>query len=375
MSASGYNTRGRVACVKCKQRHKPPVGASCTRVKATRSRKAPTAHTPSSQNLLGPVTKDNPGGGARAETDTGVRPSTTKRKQPSTSEVMEKLDTVLNRFEDIEKRLDNQEKRNSSLSVLSHPSAHSSPKRKEPRVGRHSRSSHDSGELPSMDYLREDSRIQAEVDKRLRQYQNVSREEPAGTSSKFKSGRYRLGDQRVRHMVHWLHEFCTVNENFKMPAYEDINIYQWVQGFAHCILEENDSRTRTYMLEYQSHLMQDAQELNWTTAKRAHAAVLTEIERGHARWGDQASVDRIRQRFTQRALKSQNGQAEEQTKICKRFNEDTCTQAKDHTDGKITYKHACFACFKAVKRHYAHPEIKCNRAKRIASQSGDKQRV
>ena len=46
------------------------------------------------------------------------------------------------------------------------------------------------------------------------------------------------------------------------------------------------------MLEYQSHIMQDAQELNWPTTKRAHAAVLTEIERGHARWGDQASIDR-----------------------------------------------------------------------------------
>ena len=80
-------------------------------------------------------------------------------------------------------------------------------------------------------------------------------------------------------MVHWPHEF------FKTPAYEDINVYQWVQGFAHCILEESDPHIRTYMLEYQSHLMQDALKLNWPMAKRAHAAVLTEIERGHAHWG------------------------------------------------------------------------------------------
>ena len=71
----------------------------------------------------------------------------------------------------------------------------------------------------------------------------------------------------------------------------------------------------------------------------------------------------------------QSGQTEEQIKICKRFNEETCSQAKDHVEGKITYKHACFACFKAVKRHYGHPELKCNRAKRLASQSVEKQCV
>ena len=375
MSASGYNTRGRVACVKCKQRHKPPVGVSCTRLKATRTRKTTTAETTSSHINLGTVDAASGSASGQEATGTNATKQPSKKKLPSTSEVMEKLDTVLNRFQDLEKRLDKQEKRVNDLSELTYPSAHSSPKRKERKSSRHSRDSHSLGGIPSMDYLREDSRVQAEVDRRLRQYENVSREEIAGTSTKFKSGRYRLGDQRVRHMVHWPHEFCSVNENFKMPAYEDINVYQWVQGFARCILEESDPRTRTHMLEYQGHIMQDAQELNWPTAKRAHAAVLTEIERGHARWEDQASIDRIRQRFTQRALKSQNGQGEEQTKICKRFNEETCSQAKDHVEGKITYKHACFACFKAAKRHYGHPEVKCNRAKRPASQQGEKQHI
>ena len=61
------------------------------------------------------------------------------------------------------------------------------------------------------------------------------------------------------------------------------------------------------MLQYQGHLMQDALELNWVTAKRAHVAILTEIERGHLSWGDQVQIDRIRQRFMQRALKQQFG--------------------------------------------------------------------
>ena len=38
------------------------------------------------------------------------------------------------------------------------------------------------------------------------------------------------------------------------------------------------------MLLYYTLLMQDAIELNIQTAKRAHAAVLQEIERGRADW-------------------------------------------------------------------------------------------
>ena len=146
-----------------------------------------------------------------------------------------------------------------------------------------------------MDYLRQDSEVQARVDKRMRQYENLAREDNKGTFTKMKSGRYRLGDQSVKQHVNWPHKFCSVGENLKMPTYEDINIYQWVQGFARCILEEKDQSTRTIMLQYQSNLMQDALELSWPTAKRAHAAVLTEVERGQVTWRDQIGIDRIQQ--------------------------------------------------------------------------------
>ena len=96
--------------------------------------------------------------------------------------------------------------------------------------------------------------------------------------------------------------FCSVGDSFKMPTYEELNIFQWVQGLTRCILEEPDQQTRQHMLKYQGSLMQDASELNWPTAKRAHVAVLTEIERGCTFWADQAGVDRIRQHFTQRIV-------------------------------------------------------------------------
>ena len=287
---------------------------------------------------------------------------------------MSKLTLAMERFSDMEKRLEQQDQQN-RLSLLSQPSAHSSPK-SSLKQRSHSSGQDSSVHIPSMDYLRQDSKVQARVDKRMRQYENLAREDSKGMLTKVKSGRYQLGDQSVKHHVNWPHKFCSVGENLKMPTYEDINIYQWVQGFSRCILEEKDHNMRAFMLQYQSNLMQDALELSWPTAKHAHAALLTEVERGQVTWKDQIGIDRIRQRFTQRVLKSENvNTTEEQTRVCKRYNEEVCTQAKDHRDGKTLYKHSCYTCFKAVKCHYPHTETKCNRVKRHYSQSVDKARV
>ena len=229
--------------------------------------------------------------GSRANTGTSssnaVPHKGTKRKQPTNTDVMERLSSMMDKFSDLERRLDQQEnKGSSSLSLLSQPSAHSSPRRASPSQSHHTgQASYRACSLPSLEHLKHDSRVQAEVDKRLRHYEDMARDEDTGTSIRLKSGRYRLGDQKVKKHIHWPHEFCAVGDNLKMPTYADINVYQWVQGFARCILEESDPLVRTYMLQYQGHLMQDALELNWATAKRAHAAVLTEIERGHASWG------------------------------------------------------------------------------------------
>ena len=46
------------------------------------------------------------------------------------------------------------------------------------------------------------------------------------------------------------------------------------------MLEEPDHKVREFMLQYQGNLMQDALELSWPTVKRAHVAVLTELEKG-----------------------------------------------------------------------------------------------
>ena len=378
MSTTGYNTQGKIACVRCKQRHKPPLGASCPRSKVKKGKQTVTENVDQQVVDLGSVDAGGYKASAGASLDSAVPHKATKHKQPTNADVMERLSSMMDKFNDLERRLDEQENKSStSLSLLSQPLAHSSPGRVSPPHSHHtSQASHRARSLPSLEHLKRDNRVQAEVEKRLRHYEDLARDEDTGTSNKLKSGRYRMGDQQVKKHVYWPHEFFAVGDNLKMPAYDDINVFQWVQGVSRCILEESDPQIRTYMLQYQGHLMQDALELNWATAKRAHAAVLTEIERGHASWGDLSQIDRIRQRFTQRALKNpSSNNSEDQVRICKHFNEGNCNHSKDHIEGCITYKHACYACHRAVKCHYPHPEEKCNRAKRMANQSSEKQRI
>ena len=58
------------------------------------------------------------------------------------------------------------------------------------------------------------------------------------------------------------------------------------------------------MLLYYTLLMQDAIELNIQTAKRAHAAVLQEIERGRADWRQLDVLEKIKNRYTQRLVQN-----------------------------------------------------------------------
>ena len=130
----GYNTRNRVACYKCKQRHKPPVGASCTRiVSSKRKRQSRETNTntvtaePAATGTSSAPTSQQSQAKEDSVTNTAAKKTASKRKQPTTAEVMTKLTLVMERFSDMEKRLEQQEQQN-KLSMLSQPSAHSSPK-------------------------------------------------------------------------------------------------------------------------------------------------------------------------------------------------------------------------------------------------------
>ena len=55
-----------------------------------------------------------------------------------------------------------------------------------------------------------------------------------------------------------------------MPEYKELSPLQLMIGFMGCMLEEKSSTIRTNMLEYGRHLLQDAVETNWATARHEH---------------------------------------------------------------------------------------------------------
>ena len=126
------------------------------------------------------------------------------------------------------------------------------------------------------------------------------------------------------------------------------------------MLEEKDHTVRDNMLQYYTLLMQDAVELNIQTAKRAHAAVLQEIERGRADWQQLDFLEKIKNRYTQRLVQNQkvSGSAGN-IQACVHLNKGFCRLDNDHMSGGVLYQHCCSYCLKETGKKFDHPLSKC----------------
>ena len=304
------------------------------------------------------------------------------KKRVTAAGLVTAIDRLSDKIDAIDKRVEQQELRNSGLSISGRPSAHSSPKADSISIVSSARNhSRGSKRMPSPRRLRDDQRTQRKVSRRMAQYDSKTRQDESGTSpvKPIKSGRYRLGDQKVKVLVDWPHEAVPINEEFKTPSYEELSPMQFCQGLAMNIYWEKDEATRDVMLLHFAQTMQDAQDLNFRTAKRSHANVLSEIERGQLVWSDEPGVDRARQRYTQRTLKVKGDVSKShdnlQTKICRKYNEGRCKKDPVHVEGKIKFVHSCFQCFRATKDNLPHPEYQCPRLRGQTSANGNKQQV
>ena len=215
----------------------------------------------------------------------------------------------------------------------------------------------------------------------MQEYQDISRTEFTGRFTSRKSGRYRVGVTKVKVQTNWPHDFCTVPVGTKQPVCDDMSNEQWVQGMLLCILKEGDNTIKNQMLIHFSRLMQDAIELSLGTARRAHAAVVQEIERGLVSWEDTENIEKCRVRYTQRLLQSVKSSPNQSSQTCVFFNKGKCKHENDHVSAGIMYQHACSYCFKETKKRYDHLVSQCMRMCNAStkndnvSSKGDKQKV
>ena len=240
------------------------------------------------------------------------------------------------------------------------PSAQSSPK-----VARNS-ATKDPAKLPSFEELKSDSRVQAEVDRRLREYQNISRGDNQGKpNTALKSGRFRSGVSKVKVPISWPQDYCSVLVGQKQPTYDELSLEQWFQGLLYCILEQDSNTIRENMLYYLTLLMQDAVELSSSTARQAHAAVLQEVEKGRVDWSRLDLIEQIKNHYTQRMVQQSkpNTASSIQTQVCSHYNKGYCRYESEHTVGNVLYQHYCSFCMRETHKKIDHPSVKCLRAK------------
>ena len=96
--------------------------------------------------------------------------------------------------------------------------------------------------------LKTSSDIQKQVDKRLRQSQEAS----TSSSGKhdFKSKRGSNIDCVVKNKVTLPQDTILGGHNRQRVTYDQLNLTQWVQGFAQNILDEKSRKTKDQMLQY-----------------------------------------------------------------------------------------------------------------------------
>ena len=126
----------------------------------------------------------------------------------------QKLENLLDTVAVMEGRIDQQEQKSRLRELSPVLSAHSSL-----RIHKGD-SDH---KLPTFDELRSDDRIQAEVQRRLHQYDHTSRLETKGKAvDALKSGRFRPGVHKVKKFVNWPQDYCTVLGGNKQSTYDEL---------------------------------------------------------------------------------------------------------------------------------------------------------
>ena len=222
---------------------------------------------------------------------------------------------------------------------------------------------------PSLQFLREDDRTQRKVQKQLQKLQGQTRGASSQGNKTFKSGLHRSGDNAIKVEIPWPHHHCFPGQGGK-PEYKDLSPIQFMIGFMGCIQEESSRSVKSNMLEYGRHLLQDALETNWATARHAHLMLLQEIERGKCSWKRPDAIEKIRIRNTARVISTKASGTAPKTakhssrdKVCTDFNSNNCKFPGDHiVDGQIV-KHACSYCFKETGRICHHKVQDCIRRK------------
>ena len=219
--------------------------------------------------------------------------------------------------------------------------------------------------IPPPSRLREEARIQEEVQSRLRHLADTAK--PGMT--KLKSQRGGSVDVFVNHKVRWPHAFVLLGQNKDRVTYNQLSPVQWMAGFCRTIREESDITVRDHMLDYVTDLLDDATDFSWASAKASHAVLPCRMEQGKIKsWSETEKIVRVRRAHAQRhttalnnAQKGQDKSSSSKVTTCVFYNKGTCAHKQTHETKGVLYKHVCMSCWTKDGKSYPHPQTECRK--------------
>jgi hypothetical protein len=96
------------------------------------------------------------------------------------------------------------------------------------------------------------------------------------------------GDNAPRVPTPWPQDFVLGHGAMRALSYEDLSVYQWVQGYL-SIAQMQGIETLRAMVAHMQALFTEASFAGWDPAKFAHGCVLTDLEDGMYGWLDRVS--------------------------------------------------------------------------------------
>ena len=209
------------------------------------------------------------------------------------------------------------------------------------------------GVIPTLEALRRAPSIATSVSQILESYEEQARTSLQGRQAR-KFGRYNTTDI-VYTAPEYRWEGYHAPAGKKKVAYDDLTLPQWTVGQLSNIFYMKDPTIAKHALLQVILAMKDATSLPWPAVRGVWATSMHDLEEGHLGWqyATQWSINRLSASQISMAS-SQASQVPQPRKLCKFFNEGTCSH--DATHG--FYKHVCAFCEKQGKTAN-HPENKC----------------
>ena len=332
-------------CHKCDTKHQRPVGQKCTVVVSPPKGHSDLDTSNSSIDSVEPTASTSSVG----TSDTNAL-------------LLKEMKNLSSQMNSMEKRLSSTEKKlQDAFTPDEHHSKAKHLKKKVPAVPQSSSSDDDSSDaemvMPSKKFIKEDPKLQKKVKERMDELKKINDRDLQG---KFKSQRSVNDEVTVKFKIPWPQNQVLSGSTRSRPSYDQLNVFQWVSGFARIAQDESDMEVKNSMLEYLADLMEDAQDFSWASAKAAHAVALCRMEDGKLTWKDTQGLDRVRRAHAQKNITSSstngtNSKSQKNFKelgfICKFFQIGTCSHAKDHISAGRKYRHVCTHCqgFHAAK--------------------------